>query len=52
MVAFACTRDKNLRPARFGKGTTARKAARIVHDRGGQVMKPTIYLPTRAIPKT
>ncbi len=51
MVAFPCTIKENLRPVRSGKGTMTRQAVRIVHDRGGQALKPTVYLPSRPILK-
>jgi hypothetical protein len=51
MVAFACSRKKSLRLVRLAKGTAIRQAARMVNDGGGRVLKPTVYLPSQAIPK-
>ncbi len=51
MVAFACSRKKNLLPVRLAEATAIRHAARIVKDGGGRVLKPTVYLPSQANPK-
>ncbi len=51
MVAFACNRKENVRPVRLAKGTAVSQAARIVNDGGGRVLKPTVYLPSQAVPK-